>query len=73
MSDLSFMLSRALDRGRADKGVPADRVQVLRALLRKRAEAHRQGLGAQERLLRDQIRWALPMLQEAQAELSEEV
>jgi hypothetical protein len=71
MSDLSFMLTRALDRGRAGRGVPASRAQVLRALLRKRAEAHRQGLGAQEKLLRDQIRWALPMLDDAETESGE--
>ena len=61
MADLSFMLTRALARGRADGGVPANRAEVLLCLLRKRAEAHRQGLHAQERRLRDQIVWALPM------------
>ena len=59
MTDLSFMLSRALANGRA--GVPRSRAEILVALLRKRAEAHRQGLCAQERRLRDQIVWALPM------------
>jgi hypothetical protein len=61
MADLSFMLSRALALGRADGGVPASRAQVLLSLLRKRAEAHRQGLHAQEQKLRDQITWALPI------------
>jgi len=61
MARLSFMLSRALDRGRAEKGVPRSRAEILAALLRKRAEAHRQGLSDQERKLRDQIRWALPI------------
>ena len=61
MAHLSFMLSRALDRGRAEKGVPRSRAEILAALLRKRAEAHRQGLNDQERKLRDQIRWALPI------------
>ena len=61
MADLSFMLSRAVDRGRAEKGVPRSRVEILATLLRKRAEAHRQGLGDQERKLREQIRWALPI------------
>lgn len=61
MADLSFLLSRTLARGRADGGVPANRAQVLLSLLRKRAEAHRQGLRIQEQRLRDQIVWALPM------------
>lgn len=61
MTDFTFMLSRALDRGRADRGVPISRQEILVSLLHKRAEAHRQGLHAQEKLLRDQIRWALPV------------
>jgi hypothetical protein len=61
MADLSFMLSRALARGRADKGVPKSRAEVLLALLRKRAAAHRLGQNAQEQRLRDQITWALPI------------
>lgn len=61
MADLSFMLSRAVDRGRAEKGVPRSRAEILASLLRKRAEAHRQGLGDQERKLRNQIKWALPI------------
>jgi len=61
VTDLSFMLSRAVDRGRAEKGVPRSRAEILATLLRKRAEAHRQGLGDQERKLRDQIKWALPI------------
>jgi hypothetical protein len=61
MTPLSFTLSRALDRGRAEKGVPRSRAEILAALLRKRAEAHRQGLRDQEEKLRDQIRWALPI------------
>jgi hypothetical protein len=61
MADLSFMLTRALDRGRADKGVPHSRAEILLSLLRKRAEAHRQGLSAQEQRLRDQITWSLPI------------
>lgn len=61
MADLSFLLSRALARGRADGGIPANRAEVLRCLLRKRAEAHRQGLHEQEQRLRDQITWSLPI------------
>ena len=34
-------------------------------LLNKRAEAHRQGLRAQEKMLREQIRWALPVSDES--------
>lgn len=61
MVPLSFMLSRAVAGGRAAKGVPRNRAEILAALLRKRAEAHRQGLDEQERKLREQIRWALPI------------
>ena len=61
MADLSFMLSRALARGRADKGVPQSRAAILLSLLRKRAEAHRQGLHVHEQRLRDQIAWSLPI------------
>ena len=65
MADLSFMLSRAVSSGRA--GAPRSRETVLAALLRKRAEAHRHGLEAQEQRLREQIRWALPMRAPEQA------
>jgi hypothetical protein len=61
MTDLSFMLSRAVARGRRDRGVPKSRQTILLGLLNKRAEAHRQGLHDQERMLREQIRWALPV------------
>ena len=61
MADLSFKLSRALAKGRGQRLAPWSRAEILAALLRKRAEAHRQGLSDQERKLRDQIRWALPM------------
>ena len=61
MADLSFMLSRAIAGGRAAKGAPRSRAEVLEALLRKRAEAHRQGLSDQESKLREQIKWALPI------------
>lgn len=63
MANLSFMLSRAVARGRA--GAPRNRSEILLALLRKRAEAHRQGLCAQERRLREQIIWALPIHDDA--------
>jgi hypothetical protein len=38
----------------------------LLGLLNKRAEAHRQGLHDQERMLREQIRWALPLRTQAE-------
>jgi hypothetical protein len=41
--------------------VPKSRQTILLGLLNKRAEAHRQGLHDQERMLREQIRWALPV------------
>ncbi len=61
MTDLSFQLSRALNKGRANRGVPKSRQKILLGLLNKRAEAHRQGLHDQEKMLREQIRWALPV------------
>ena len=61
MANLSFMLSRALDQGRAHREAPRSRAEILLALLRKRAEAHRRGLEDQELKLRDQIKWALPI------------
>jgi hypothetical protein len=61
LTDLSFMLSRAVARGRCDRGVPKSRQQILLGLLNKRAEAHRQGLTGQEKMLREQILWALPV------------
>ena len=62
MTDLSFLLSRAVNKGRANGGVPKNRESILVRLLNKRAEAHRQGLHEQEQLLREQIRWALPVV-----------
>lgn len=67
MADLLFKLSRAVDNGRENKGVPASRAEVLVSLLRKRAEAHRQGLGDQEKRLRNQIHWSLPIEEPADA------
>lgn len=61
MSDMSFIFARALANGRAEKGVPKTRAEILLSLLRKRAEAHRHGLDDQERKLREQIAWALPI------------
>jgi hypothetical protein len=58
---LSLKLSRALAKGRASPPAPASRADLLHALLRKRAAAHNVGDESLESLLRDQIRWALPI------------
>ena len=54
-------LSRLIASGRAEKGVPKSRGEVLEALLRKRAAAWRSGFGDLEAKLRNQILWALPV------------
>jgi len=64
---LSFRLSQALATGRAAKAAPGSREVVLERLLRKRAAAFRAGLDDQEQMLRDQIRWALPIEREPHA------
>ena len=61
MTALSLNLSRALAKGRAAPALPASRADLLLTLLRKRAAAHNAGAPELEALLRDQIRWALPM------------
>ena len=60
MSLLSIRLSRALARGR-EPAEPATRAELLRILLRKRAAAHNAGAEDLEAMLRDQIRWSLPI------------
>ncbi|MGE0179366.1 MAG: hypothetical protein AB7O91_06055 [Sphingomonas sp.] len=67
MSDLSFQLSRSIANGRRG-AAPRSREQILAALLRKRAEAHRHGQAQQEQRLRDQIAWALPIRAPAETE-----
>ena len=62
MTALSVKLSRALSRGRCAPQAPASRASLLATLLRKRATAHNVGAEDLEALLRDQIRWALPMI-----------
>ena len=57
VTDLSGLVSS----GRAGKGVPASREEVLAALLRKRAAAWRGGLADLEAKLRSQILWSLPI------------
>jgi hypothetical protein len=64
---LSFRLAQALSRGRAP-GALSSRESILAALLSKRAAAQRAGLTEQESLLRDQIRWSLPIRQPCDGE-----
>lgn len=58
---LSLRLSRALAGGRAEAPTPRNRAELLVTLLHKRAAAHNAGAKELEAMLRDQIRWALPM------------
>jgi hypothetical protein len=60
MTMLSARFARALRKGRVVRA-PDTRAELLHALLRKRAAAHVTGDEELEGLLRDQIRWALPM------------
>ncbi|MEO5865601.1 MAG: hypothetical protein ABIS14_02450 [Sphingomonas sp.] len=71
MTALSLKLSRALARGRAAPSPPRSRADLLLTLLRKRATAHNVGDDELEALLRDQIRWALPIERSTEAELAE--
>jgi hypothetical protein len=64
MTMLSFQLSRALERGRAEPAPAHTRANLLATLLRKRAAAHNVGAQDLEKLLRDQILWALPIERE---------
>ena len=68
MKRLSFRLSQAVACGRAAKAAPESREVVLERLLRKRAAAFRAGLDDQEQMLRDQIRWSLPIDRDPDAE-----
>ena len=56
---LSARFALAIAKGRSP--VPATRPALLATLLRKRATAHALGDAGLETLLRDQIRWALPI------------
>lgn len=62
MTMLSARLARAMASGRA-RPAPPNRIEVLAGLLRKRAAAQAAGATELEALLREQIRWALPMVQ----------
>ncbi len=68
MTALSVRLSRALSGGRRTPPRPSTRATLLATLLRKRATAHNVGAEDLEALLRDQIRWALPMIAPERAE-----
>ena len=69
MTMLSLKLSRALSGGRAEPPPPQDRASLLVTLLRKRAAAHNVGAEDLEAMLRDQIRWSLPIRRGADVEL----
>lgn len=66
MSDL-VRLSQAVGKGRRGWAERLTREKILEALLRKRAEAHRHGLSDEERMLREQILWSLPIQAPADA------
>lgn len=51
-------------RGRNTSRPRQSRADLLVTLLRKRAAAHNAGAEDLEALLRDQIRWALPIMRE---------
>jgi len=58
-----FRFSNALAAGREKRPAPPSREEILVRLLRQRETAHRLGMAEQERMLRNQITWALPMYQ----------
>jgi hypothetical protein len=61
MTLLSLKLSRAIEQGRRIATPPPTRAGLLANLLRKRAAAHNVGAEDLEAMLRDQIRWSLPI------------
>ncbi len=71
MTLLSLKFARALSRGRASPPAPDTRANLLLTLLRKRAAAHNVGACELEAMLRDQIRWALPMASPEDLELAD--
>jgi hypothetical protein len=62
MTMLSVQLTRAMQSGRRLAAPEASRASLLWMLLRKRATAYNVGADDLETMLRDQIRWALPMM-----------
>lgn len=61
MTMMSLKFSQTIQRGRAEAAPPATRDSLLFSLLRKRAAAHNVGADDLEAMLRDQIRWSLPV------------
>nr|WP_299913183.1 hypothetical protein [Sphingomonas bacterium] len=68
MTMLSHRFSRAIAQGRTKPADPPSRASLLAILLRKRATAHNVGADELEALLRDQIRWSLPIEREISPE-----
>lgn len=66
MTLLSLKLSRAVQQGRCS-AAPPTRANLLASLLRKRAAAHNVGAEELEAMLRDQIRWSLPIERECES------
>lgn len=71
MTMLSVRFARTIQRGRAEPAPPPTRAGLLLSLLRKRAAAHNVGADDLEAMLRDQIRWSLPMHRCEELELVE--
>ena len=67
MTLLSLKLSRAVQQGRRSDPLPLTRASLLANLLRKRATAHNVGAEELEAMLRDQIRWSLPIEREGES------
>jgi hypothetical protein len=61
MSMLSLRFSRAIEGGRHRERPRDTRETLLVALLNKRATAYRLGAHDLDEMLRDQIRWSLPV------------
>ena len=61
MTALYVRFARPLSQGRPINPPPQTPPQLLASLLRKRAAAHAAGADELEALLREQIRWALPV------------
>lgn len=68
---LSLKFARALSGGRASPPPADTRANLLVTLLRKRAAAHNVGDKDLEAMLRDQIRWALPIERDPEASLAD--
>lgn len=62
MASITLRFAKAIEAGRRLPRPAATRASLLVALLNKRATAHNVGADDLEALLRDQIRWSLPMV-----------